>query len=176
MEKGSASSLWVSIGIIGGAIVTAAVALYFLSNNIDAQASQIVSDKTTAARETEAVSMLARLESDAAQAAPYAAAMEQLLPTHDALIGFPQWVVGIGQAHAVSASVTFQGSGVPAAATTPGSDSFSLVATGALPDIVSFLDDIEVNVPGFLLTIDSFELVNNGAQYELSAQGRVFSR
>lgn len=176
MEKRSASSLWVSVSVIGGAVVAAALALYFLSNAIDTQASQIVSDKTTAAQQTEAVSMLAHLESDAAQAAPYAAAMEQLLPTHDALIGFPQWITGIGQAHAVSASVTFQGSGVPATPTAPGSDNFSLITTGALPDIVSFMEDAEANVPGFLLSLDSFELVNNGAQYEFSVQGKVFSR
>lgn len=168
--------IWWSVGIIAGVVVVAAIALFFLANDVAAQASQIVSDKTAAARETETVSMLAYLKSDAVQAAPYTAAMEELLPTHDALIAFPQWIAGIGQAHAVSAAVAFQGSGEPATADAPGSDNFTLTATGALPDLVSSLNDAEVNTPGFLIAFDSFELVNNGTQYALTAQGKVFSR
>lgn len=176
MKGNFTKHLWISLGIIFAAAIAASVALYFLSSDLDAQATKIISDKTLVVQQAAVVGILANLTSDAAQAAQYTNAINQLLPPYDQLIGFPQWVVNIGQAHHVTASVAFQGSNTPAAGSVPGSDNFSLTATGAPSDIVSFLQDIESQSPGFLLAIDSFDLTNNGTSDQLSAHGRVFSQ
>ncbi len=175
-KKNSLPGLWTSVSVIGGAIVVASVALYFLYANLDAEASKIIADKTAVANQSEEVNILAHLESDATKAAPYTAAMQQLLPTHDALIGFPQWLAGIGQAHNVNVTASFQGGTTAATLSAPGVDDFSFLATGALADLNAFLLDAEGNTPGFLVSVDSMELVNQGAAYQLKGNGRVFSR
>jgi len=176
MKGNFKKQLWISFSIIFGAVAVASVALYFLSSDLDAQAAKIISDKTLVAQQTALVGILANLKSDAVQATQYAAAMNKLLPSHDELISFPQWIAAVGQAHAVSAVVTFQGNNAAATEALPGSDGFSLSATGAATDIVAFLNDLEMRSPGFLLAIDSFDLTNNGSSYQLSVQGRVFSK
>ena len=176
IQSDFARGLRTSSIIIGGSIVAVSAALYFLSGDISAQVAKIVADKTMISQQTAAVGVLAGLKGDAAQAAPYAAAMGKLLPTQDQLIGFPQWVAGIGQAHSVSANVSFLGTSISATASAPGSDAFSLVANGSSANLVAFLQDLEINAPGFLVAIDSFDFLNNNGQYQLTAQGRVFSQ
>ena len=176
MKVNFKKQLWISFGIIFGAIAVASIALYFLSSDLDAQAAKIISDKTLVAQRAAIVGVLASLKSNAVQATQYADAMNKLLPSHDELIGFPQWIASVSQAHNVSVSVVFRGDNTTATNSTPGSDGFSLSATGAAADIVAFLNDLEARSPGFLLAIDSFDLTNNASSYQLSVQGRVFSR
>ncbi len=166
---------WTSMGIVLGAIVIASVALYFLSNDLTAQADKIVNDQAMLAAQTATVNALAHLKADAPQAAVYAAAMGKLLPTHDNLLGFPQWLVALGQSHHVAVSSAFQGQSAIATAATPGIDGFSMTATGASTDLVAFLRDLEGSSV-FLLSIDSVNLTNNGSAYQLNAQGKLFSR
>jgi len=166
---------WTSVGIVLGTIIVASAALYFLSNDLTAQADKIMNDETALEKQTATVNALAHLKADAPQAAAYTAAMEKLLPMHDDLLGFPQWLTALGQSHHVSVSVAFQGGAIPATAATPGIDGFSMSANGASADLVSFLQDIESS-SAFLLSIDSFSLTNGGANYGLTAQGKLFSR
>ena len=176
MKSNFKQSLWVSFGVIFGTILVASAALYFLSTDLAAQAEKIITDKALIAEQTGALDILASLKSDAMQAAPYAAAMGKLLPPHDELIGFPQWLTALGQAHNVSVSAAFQGNNVPVTDSAPGNDSFSMNASGASADLITFLRDLETRVPGFLLAIDTFDLGNTGPSYQLSAPGRLFSR
>lgn len=175
--KGSfKKQLWMSFGIIFGTVVIVSIGLYFLSSNLDAQASKIIADKALIARQVALLGSLAELKEDAPQAAAYTTAANTLLPSRDELINFPQWLTTLGQSHNVSVSFSFQGGTVPATDAAPGSDGFSLTVNGAIADLSAFLDDLEVHAP-FLVTIDSFDLVNNGAAgYRLSAQGKVFSQ
>lgn len=175
-KKNTMPGLWTSIGVIGATIAAASAVLYFLYGNLDAEASRIVANKTALANQTEAVTILAHLESDAAKAAPYETAMQQLLPTHDALIGFPQWVQGIGTAHHVSVIASFQGGAMAATPSTPGVDNFTFQANGSFTDLAAFLLDVEGNAPGFLVSVDSMEFINQGSQFQLKGNGRVFSR
>ena len=168
--------LWMDFGIIFGCIAVASAALYFLESNLASQTAKIVAEKTAEAQQIAAVGILASLKDDAVQAAPYLTAMNQLLPTHDALIDFPQWMASVGQSNAVSVSVSFQGNAAPATATAPGTDPFSFSATGSAADLAAFLDDVEMKTPGFLVAIDSFDLLDIGPAYRLTGQGRVFSR
>jgi len=176
METSFKKQWWLSFSIVLGSMIVAALAVYYISEMLGAQGDKIINDKTLIARQAASLGVLAALEHDAPVAAEYTAAMNKILPTHDDLIGFSAWLTGIGTTHNVSVSVSFTGQNLAATASVPGSDSFSLQATGAASDLTAFLADIETNVPGFLLSIDSFSLVNNGSNYELTAQGRVFSR
>lgn len=176
MKRNFGKHLLLSSGVVLAAIAIASAALYYLSNDLDAQATKIISDKTLVAQQSAVVSVLASLKSDAVQAAQYAAAMAKLLPSHDELIGFPQWVNALGEKHEVSVSVVFQGNNTAVTASSPGSDGFSLNATGAAGNLVDFLSDLETQAPGFLLAIDSVDLTSGGSGYQLSLRGRVFSR
>jgi hypothetical protein len=167
---------WMSGSIIVGTLVIAAAILYILSGDLSGQAGQIVADRAFIAGQNAALSDFAALKSNAANAVPYTNAMQKLLPTHDQLIGFPGWLASQGDVHNVSVSSAFQGTNTPATASAPGSDSFSLSATGAESDLAAFLGDLETKAQGYLLTIDSFELISEGGNYRLSAQGRVFSQ
>lgn len=177
MKKGTFKTrLWISFGIVIVALAGASAAFYFLSGDLHAQATQIIADKTSVAQQAAVVGTLANLKSDSVKAAGYASAINQLLPSHDELIGFPQWVAAAGEAHNVQASVVFQGENATSTGSSPGSDGFSLSAAGTEADLVAFLDDIEIQAPGFLIAIDSFDLINSGPSYQLTAQGRVFSQ
>ncbi len=168
--------LLVSFGMVAVAVGAATYGLYYFSNDITAQTDKIVSDKTLLAQQTAAVSILARLKSDAPQAAVYAAAMDKLLPTHDGLIGFQQWLLDRGRADNVAVSFSYRGNNTPASPGNAGSDGFSLIVDGGGSAIMAFLGDIETKADAYLLSVDSFTLTSNGSSYELSIQGRVFSR
>ncbi len=168
--------LQISIGIIAAAIAVASIALYFFSNNIAAQADKIVSDRARIAEENTALSVLASLKSEAAQAAPYTPVLESILPTHDKLVGLPQALNALGEVHNVLVLFAFKGGGTVATVSAPGSDDFSLVATGSPSDLVAFLNDLEAEASGFIIAIDSFDFASSGAAYILTAQGRAFSR
>ena len=177
--KGSKNSfrgqLWLSFGIIAAAIVAAAGSFYFLSNDGAAQADKIVADQNAIARQTGVLTILAALKKDAPAAVQYSDALGKLLPTHDSLIDFPQWLNALAQAHDVTISFSFQGSNNAATDAAPGSDGFSINATGEGGNLAAFLRDVETKA-GFLVSIDNFDLSANGTQYRLSAQGKVFSR
>lgn len=168
--------LWISVGIIVGVVIVASAALYFLSGDVTAQADKIVSDRAHVALANSAVSVLASLKSDAALAAPYKVQMDEILPTHNELVGFPQALNALGQADNVSVSFAFQGGGTATTPSTPGSDSFSLNVTGTPSNLAAFLKDLESQKSGFIVAIDSFDFSNNGTTYRLTSQGRVFSR
>lgn len=167
---------WINFGIIFGIIIAAGAGLYYLSVNLAAQSAKIVSDRNLVAAQTAAVGNLARLKDESTRSAPYLAAMEKLLPTHDQLFGFSQWMSTLASAHGVSASVAFSGTKVQATDASLGSDNFSLTASGSLTNLISFLADMETKSPGFLLKIDSFNVASDQSGYTLSAQGKVFSR
>lgn len=175
-EKSFRRQLWVSLGLIFGTIAFAAAGLFYLSNDLGAQSAKIIADKNFIAAQTAVVGELANLKREAAESAPYLAAMHALLPTHDQLIGFPQWASALAQAHGVSASASFTGQATGATDSSPASDAFSMEVTGSSNGVISFLEDIETRTSGFLIAIDSFDFRTNDTSYTLTAQGRVFSR
>jgi hypothetical protein len=174
--KNFQKQLWFSISIVIVAVAAAAVGIYLISGQMTATAQKIVTDKNLIAAQSASVGILATLEGEAPKAAAYVTAMQTLLPTHEALIGLSPWLTGIAQKHNVTVSFSFTGTKTAATASTPGIDAFSLGVDGAPADIAAFLEDIEYQAPGFLLSIDSFTLANQGNSYHLSAQGEAFSR
>src|SRR6185437_1369944 len=133
MKERFRKQFWLSSSIIALAIVVGVVAIYILSDMVTADAGQIVKEKNSIAGESVAVGVLADLEAQAPKAAVYAAQINNLLPTHDALFGFSSWLSGIGQAHHVTVAVSFTGTNVTAIASTPGTDSFAMNVDGNAP-------------------------------------------
>jgi hypothetical protein len=99
----------------------------------------------------------------------------KLIPTQDGLIGFPAWIGQIANSDGVVVVPTIAGDVVPGNAVRPGFVSFTLSVTGSLNNVVTFMDDIESKSPGYLLNIDSLDLIQSGTGYTLKAQGRAFS-
>ena len=166
---------------MSGAIILVAVALavtafYYLARDLEKETAQIAADRMFIADQTAILGTLAALKSAETQSAPYLAAMQKLLPTHDGLIGFPQWIAGLASADAVTASVSFTGNNVSASDSVAGSDGFSLSVSGSPSAIAAFLDDLGVKAAGYLIAIDSFTFINGGAGGTLTLQGRIFSR
>ncbi len=176
MKKAIGRQLWLSFGIIMVSIGAAAYGLYYFSGNITTAADKIISDKNLISRQASVVSILAHLKNDAPLAASYDAAMNKLLPTHDQLIGFQQWVMDQGSKNGVDATFNFRGDNVAASPTSYGTDGFSLSVSGSEPAVTAFLEGIEIKADAYLLSIDSFDIVKDGNIYRLSLQGRVFSR
>lgn len=168
--------LLISGSVILGSIIAASVGLYFLSGDLGTQAQKIITEKALAAQQASVLGILAQLESDAPVAAKYSAAIDQLLPIHDDLIGVPGWVNGLAAKHDVTASFSFQGNNNPATNATPGTDGFTVLVEGQQANVAAFLNDMESQSPQFLLNVNSLDLVNNGPDYKLSIQGVLFSR
>jgi len=167
--------LWISFGIILGAIIIASVALYILSGDLDVQAKAIVADRAQIETQDEALSNLANLKASAPQAATYQAAINQLLPGQYGLVDFGQWLTARGQLYGVSATFSFQGNPPAPAPGDLGTAPFSLTAQGpSIASLDDFLKDIETEAPGFLLSINSFTVTNNGSSPSLTAQGVLF--
>jgi hypothetical protein len=176
MKTSFAKQLWLSSGIILVSVIAAFIGIYLLSGSTSAQADKIISDRTLIAQQAAVLGSLAKLESDAPHAADYMAAMDMLLPVHDDLISFPQWVTMLAGKYSVTVSFSFTGNNVVATPTAAGSDGFSLNADGTALNLVAFLNDLESHAPGFLLSLDSFSLTSDGPNYAFTSQGRLFSR
>jgi hypothetical protein len=168
--------LIVSFSIIAGSIAIATAIVYFLTQNISAQAVKIASDRSAIAAETGVLASIASLNAQASQAAVYRRAMEKLLPNQDGLIGFGQWAGNLAAANHVAAHVSFQGKNISPSPAMAGQAGFSLTVNGPVSNIVAFINAMEAKSSGFLLAISSFDLASGNPDYQLSAQGNLFFR
>lgn len=168
--------LILSFGVIIASVAVATVAIYIVSGDIASQVQKIQADRALINQNSGALDVVADLRDQVPQADSYAAAIDQLLPNQDGLIGFSNWLDTIAAANQVSASASFAGGPTPPSASVPGELSFSLQVSGSLANITTFLNDIEAKSPGFLLEISSFNIVPSGGNEELTAQGNVFFR
>lgn len=166
--------LWVSFGIIFGTIIVASAAVYYYAGEVHDEAGKIVVDRTLIAQQEAALSNLAALKQDAPKAAQYEAAINQLVPDQYTLITFSKWLTTIAQKYNVTAGSSFGGNPSNPGAGTPGVESFSLQAQGNQNDMVKFLQDIETESAGFLLSIDGFDFTTDGANSRITANGRLF--
>lgn len=176
MKNSLKTQLWIGFGVILASLALATAAIYYFSGDLAAQADRIIADKALISRQAAVVDILARLKREAPVAAAYLALIDKVLPTHDNLIGLPQWLDELGRAHGVTVIFAFQGNNVPMTASAPGADGFVMTVTGAPAEVASFLTDLELNSRGYLLSLDAFSFAGTGVDYKLSAQGRVFSR
>ena len=166
--------LIVSFSIIVASVIIATILLYVLAGRIALESQKIQADRGISSQETGVLAVLAELKDAAPQAATYQAAINQLLPSQDDLIGFGDWVNAAANANQVSASFSFQGNPVAPTDMTPGQSAVSLQVNGSLDGITTFLKDIEATSPGFLVQIPSFDLSTSGGGYRLTAPAILF--
>jgi outer membrane murein-binding lipoprotein Lpp len=175
MEKGRfARQLWISFGIIIASIAIAGGALAFLSGQISAQADTIASDRAAVQEKTDAVANLATLKAAVPQAAQYQSAIDQLLPSQYGLVTFTQWLAQLGAKYNVTTDAAFQGSVVPSAAGTAGTAQFFFSAEGSPDNLTAFLDGMNAQSSGFLVSITAFDVTNNEANDRMTGQGILF--
>ncbi len=171
--------LWVSVAIIFGSIIVASGVLFYMAGDIFTNVANITAARNLILQQTDAVATVAELDQNAAGAAPYQAAMDQLLPTQDGLIGFSGWMQKIGDADQVAVTTTFNPNSIPGDALVDSQDvsalGFSVQVQGSLAAIAAFMKDIQ-SQPGFFVRIDSFDVAGNGASDALVARGDVFFR
>lgn len=168
--------LWISFGIIAVSIILAGGGLYFFGSDLSANADSIMLARTTLNDQDAAVTNLADLKRQGVQAAPYQAAIDQLVPGQYGLVPFSQWFAQEGTVYSVSANASFQGAAVPSAGAVPGTVAFSFTVTGSLSDVVSFFEFISTKSSGFLVAFNSFNVTNDGTGYTASGNGVVFSQ
>ena len=155
-----ARRLWIGFGIIIASIIIAGGALYFFSGDLSANAAAIVSARGALNEQDAAVANLAGLKQQAAQAAQYQAAMDQLVPDQYGLVTFTQWFAAQGTQYNVSASAEFQGEPISSDGTTPGSAPFTFTVSGSIANLTSFLDAIGAKSSGFLVLITSYNITD----------------
>jgi Tfp pilus assembly protein PilO len=166
--------LLINIGIILASIIVAAGIIFFLSGTIATQVSMIQKDRTLVQQNTDAIANLAQLESDAPQAARYQAAINELLPNQYGLLTFAQWLSQLGAQYGVTANAAFQGAVVPRAGTTAGTAQFSFNAEGSPANMATFLDALNVQSTGFLVSLTSFDVTSDGVNEKIVGQGTLF--
>ena len=169
--------LIVSACIIFGSIVVASAALYFIASDLNAKADAVIRDRTLIAAQTTAIQGLAQLKRDAPKAAQYQAAMDALIPDQYHIVNFSKWLNDIAAKHGVVVTFAFQNENPPSASGQVGTAAFSIDVRGQSSAAVAFLRDIETQAAGFLLTINTFDLIPGATStVELSAQGNLFFR
>lgn len=171
-----ARGLWISFGVIVVSIIFAIGAIYYLANDLSAQADAIVRARAQVQNETTAVGNLANLKAQAPQAQQYQAAINDLIPGQYGLVAFGQWFQDTGKQYGVTATAAFQGAVTPAQGSTPGTVVFSFDASGPPSNVETFLDAVSRRATGFLLSIDSFDVSMNGTDYQVVGKGTLFSQ
>jgi hypothetical protein len=174
MKMNFKQKIWLDAGLILGSIAVAAVAVYFLSNDLNVQANKVISNKESLSGQNNSVEELALLKSQLPQAASYTAAMENLLPDQYGLINFGPWLNAIAARYNVVATYAFLNNPTLASVSAPGTMGFSLSVQGPQGSVDKFLKDIESQSAGFLLTLSSFDFTANSTGESLNAQGILF--
>ncbi len=168
--------LWIGLSVTFGSIVAAAIGFYFLSNDLQTQATNVMVTRAAIQNRSNVVANFAALEADAPKAEQYAAAIQQLLPDQSGLIVFNSWVSQIAKNYNVAATVAFQGNPVPSSASSPGTIDFTMTAQGPEGSIGPFLTYLSSQASGFILSFSSFDFTNNKTAENLTAQGTVYFR
>jgi hypothetical protein len=170
--------LLTSAAIIVGSIVAAAGILYVMVGRIDSTTGDIVKNEGIINDQAGLLGVVASLKQQASQASVYRAAINQLLPGQNGLIGFSQWVTDIANRYQVTASVSFQNNTLTGAAKAGsaqlGQMPFSLSANGTPDNLKAFFEDLESKSGGFLVSFSGFDMSNSSPDYKLTAQGIVF--
>lgn len=174
MDKKFKKEVWIGVGAILGSIIIFLVASTLLSDQMAATSQQVAAARATIAKRADLLANLAEIKNTSAEAFKYQQKMNNLLPSQEQLLNFPQVLSSLASAHTVSFSFSFRGTPTLPQGSSPGVASFSLDTGGTLDALKLFLNDIEVKATRFLISIDGFDLSQGGSNYTLNIQGRVF--
>ena len=161
---------------IVASIVVLGPLLYFLSGKVKGEAAHIASDRDIIHNNSKLIESLANSKSNAAEVGKYTRAFDALLPKEDQLVNFSGWLDGLSRAHQVSENFSFQGNVVESSNTEVGYAGFSLDASGAYDNLLSFLKDVEFKAPRYLVSFDNFDLKRRVSSYQVLIRGRIFFR
>lgn len=167
---------WIGVGIVVGSMIVFGVGFFILAGDIQTQVQAVTAGRDTVANQSVLINSYSNLKENAPAAATYQAAMDKLLATQDDLIGFPSQIDGVARNDNVDLTFSFEGDPVSAGSSTVGYVGFKLNAIGSLDGITAFLKDVELSAPISFSKIDSFDLTQDGSNYSLDAEGRVFFR
>lgn len=174
MEKKFKKEVWIGTTVILGSIVIFLVASTLLSNQMAATSQQVADGRATIAKRSDLLANLAEIKNSSSEAAAYQQKINNLLPSQEQLLNFPQVLGSLASAHGVSFSFSFRGTPTLPQADSPGVAGFTVDTSGSLDALSLFLNDIEAKATRFLISIDGFDLSQSGSGYALNIQGRVF--
>ncbi len=167
--------LIIGAAIFFGGMLIITAGLYFLSNDITSKASTIVIDRALIGDRAQAIESLAGLKKNLSEAERYQKAIDKILVPQDQLIDFGRWLDGLARTRQVALSSAFDGTEVLPQAETLGSIGFSIDVSGALPNLLDFIRDVEVRSPRFLVDMVSFDMTRlSGSDYRATSRGRVY--
>ncbi len=174
MKNGFKKYAWISFGAVFGAIAITGAAFYFLAGDIASRSSAIAADRTAIAQQDNSLAAFTEVKGDAVQAAAYQTAMDELLPTSNGLIDFPQWLKNFAATYNVTDNFAFGDIITVITRYVPGEIGFSLTAQGSEIGVFSFLENLESKAPGFLLEFDSVNFTENGSSSKAVIGGKMF--
>lgn len=167
--------LTIGLCIIFGSFVLFGGFVYYLTQKLQTQSTDITNQRSQLELDANSTEALSLLKSQAPQASTSAQFLNNLLPSSDELLNFPDWIRGVAVTNNLTFNFQFEGDSVAPQPPTPGYINFAFSASGAPTDINAFLNNIEIQLPQFLINIQNFTLSNNNDGTEgLSVQGQVF--
>ncbi len=160
-------------GIAGVIIVILWVAIILFSSHLDKQVQAINDTKVQIALRDRTVAQLAGSNNDLKRAEPLLSRMQTIIPQADQLLVFRKEVIGYGKQF--GANVAFDlGASVPATATDPGTNAFTLSIAGRYEDIESVLRLLEAH-PYFIRFQDmTLNYREEKSQYSLITSGVIY--
>ena len=163
--------------VVGLSLVLGIGGSWALASYINSEVAAVSAARIEAARIATLGPRLATLKSQEAEADAYARVISLLLPTQEQLLEMPRVIESVGNAHSVSARLSFVGSGDPAATEIGATLPFALTATGAPANLAEFLRDIEIQNPRYTISISSADIAGSAAEpstSKLNASGVVY--
>jgi hypothetical protein len=162
------------LAVLAGIAIVCVVALQFILADAAAQADAIVKYRTETAQISGDLSALVDLQRDSGASAPYAAAVNRLLPQEDGLIGFPQEAQALAASYSLSAQAMLTGNPTAPTGGAPGFVPFSLIASGSADNFLPFLHALQAQSALFLVALDSVDVQFSASGNQLSITGKVF--
>lgn len=156
-----------------GGMLLIAVLTALTGFDITRRVAQIQNTEQELALRREAITTLTRLRGEAERARQYKDLLVNILPSQDALIGFPREAQAMARRRELAFFIKF-GEETAAAGGEPGSLSFQATANGTFEQFVAFLRDLESS--RFFVALDQVELLHTGSRVAATLHGRVFSR
>lgn len=167
-------TFWIHVGVAAAGAAVLLAIIGWLSADVQAQADRIQKDRVLIRERSASIGALAELKARASQATLYEQKLNAFLPAQEQLLDFPRTLDNLARIRKVSLSFAFQGGQVTPQGGMPGAVGFTLDVAGAFPDILSFLNDVEIEPPRFLADLGSFDITRSGDSYRLLMPGRVF--
>jgi Tfp pilus assembly protein PilO len=165
-------TLLISLGIALGIIVILTISLFSLNSDINKRLAVIQQYKDDLALRSQTVLLLSELRKEAQRADELSQTISTALPTRDQLITFPREIEQLAIKNKVEFGFGF-GSETAGSSSEPGFVKFTMTLGGGLPDIVSFLKQLESS--SYFISLGSVDISSRArGGYALTTGGQVY--